>query len=141
MGICPEEREGTGGGPGDDIFAGREVFVESGGDCVLMGIPSNGNPSPRWWPGLANTRMSTSTVDLNEIKLHESDTGSSEVQVVKLTERIHHLTEHLREHPKDISSRRGLLGLVARRRKLLDYLKDRQNDRYLNLIKTLKLRR
>ena len=107
----------------------------------LNGHPLKGGLVPRWFRVWQFERMSTSTVDLNEVRLHETDTGSADVQVVKLTARILHLTEHLLEHPKDISSRRGLLGQVARRRKLLDYLKDRQNDRYLTLIKTLKLRR
>ena len=104
-------------------------------------LPQNQGGLYQGGSGRRLIKMRTSTVDLNELKLHEKDTGSADVQIVKLTERIQHLTEHLREHQKDISSRRGLLGLVARRRKLLDYLKEKQNDRYLNLLKTLKLRR
>jgi len=63
------------------------------------------------------------------------------VQVAKLTERINHLTQHLGDHKKDFSSRRGLLKLVARRRKLLDYLNSTSPERYTSLIKALKLRR
>ena len=74
-------------------------------------------------------------------KLHDKDTGSTEVQVAIMTARISHLTEHLREHKKDHNSRRGLLKLVAQRRKLLDYLKSKSVDRYKKLIEALKLRK
>ena len=76
-----------------------------------------------------------------DYQLHEGDTGSADVQVALLTERINHLTEHLGEHKKDFSTRRGLLRLVSRRRKLLDYLKEQAPERYQKLIKGLKLRR
>ena len=69
------------------------------------------------------------------------DTGSTEVQVALLTERINHLTEHLREHKKDHHSRRGLLKLVGKRRRLLDYHKSRDLDGYRSLIQELGLRR
>ena len=74
-------------------------------------------------------------------QLHEKDTGSADVQIAALTERITHLTEHLSVHKKDFSTRRGLLKLVARRRKLLDYLNTKNPERYQKLIKDLKLRR
>jgi len=83
----------------------------------------------------------TATTDLQSFKLHEKDTGSSDVQVVRLTDRINHLTQHLGTNSKDHSSRRGLLQMVARRRKLLDYLKDTDEPRYTSLLKGLKLRR
>lgn len=70
-----------------------------------------------------------------------ADTGSTEVQVALLTERINHLTEHLREHKKDHHSRRGLLKLVGKRRRLLDYLRDRDLEGYRKLIADLGLRR
>ena len=85
--------------------------------------------------------MSEVATDLKEFQLHGTDTGSADVQVARLTQRINHLTGHLGEHKKDVSSRRGLLMLVARRRKLLDYLARTDNDRYLNLLKGLGLRR
>jgi small subunit ribosomal protein S15 len=69
------------------------------------------------------------------------DTGSSEVQVALYTARITHLTAHLKAHPKDVHSRQGLMRLVARRRKLLDYLKRTQLDVYKSLIERLELRR
>ncbi len=71
----------------------------------------------------------------------DGDTGSPEVQVAVLSERINNLTEHLKTHGKDFHSRRGLLIMVGRRRRLLDYLKDRNSSRYDSLIKRLGLRR
>lgn len=72
---------------------------------------------------------------------HEADTGSSPVQVAVLTNRINDLSKHLEEHPKDVHSRRGLLGLVSKRRKHLNYLKLKDKDNYEGLIKELKLRK
>jgi small subunit ribosomal protein S15 len=72
---------------------------------------------------------------------HEGDTGSPEVQIALLTERIRELTDHLRIHKKDHHSRRGLLRMVSRRRKLLDYLKQSSTDRYRTLIERLGLRK
>jgi small subunit ribosomal protein S15 len=74
-------------------------------------------------------------------KRHDTDTGSPEVQIALLTERINHLTEHLKVHKKDHHSRRGLLMLVGRRRRLLDYLKDIDIERYRALIAKLGIRR
>ena len=71
----------------------------------------------------------------------ESDTGSADVQVAILTERIKNLTEHLKIHKKDFGSRRGLLSMVGQRRNLLKYIKNKNEDRYINLIKKLGLRR
>ncbi|MBB5039770.1 30S ribosomal protein S15 [Prosthecobacter dejongeii] len=85
--------------------------------------------------------MSEATTSPQEFKLHEKDTGSADVQVAILTARINELTEHLTVHSKDHSTRRGLLKMVARRRKLLDYLKLTANERYLKLLKSLSLRR
>ena len=67
--------------------------------------------------------MTEAVTETNNFQLHEKDTGSADIQVAQLTSRINHLTEHLSAHKKDFSTRRGLLKLVARRRKLLDYLK------------------
>ena len=76
-----------------------------------------------------------------EHRLHDTDTGSPEVQVSLLTDRIDHLTEHLRVHPKDHHSRRGLRKLVGQRRRLLDYLMNNDVERYRALIAELGLRR
>ena len=81
------------------------------------------------------------TTTSSSFKLHEKDTGSADLQIALLTERINHVTQHLTGQPKDHSSRRGLLKMVARRRKLLDYLKRTADDRYHKAIKTLGLRR
>jgi small subunit ribosomal protein S15 len=74
-------------------------------------------------------------------KLHDLDSGSPEVQVALLTERIRQLTEHFKRHTTDHHSRRGLLKMVGRRRKLLDYLRDNKQDSYKNIVKELGLRR
>lgn len=78
---------------------------------------------------------------IGEYRNHESDTGSPEVQVALLTEKIRHLTEHLKLHRKDHASRRGLLRMVGRRTRLLRYLKNTEWTRYQTLIKRLQLRR
>lgn len=78
---------------------------------------------------------------ISDYQTHESDTGSTEVQVALLTERIQHLTEHFKVHKKDHHGRRGLLMLVGRRRRLLDYLKRKDLDRYRTLIEQLGLRK
>ena len=74
-------------------------------------------------------------------KTHDSDTGSCEVQIALLSARIAHLTQHLRTHRKDFHSRRGLIKMTSRRRKLLDYLKRHDLDKYTEIIQKLKLRR
>ena len=74
-------------------------------------------------------------------RLHESDTGSPEVQIALLTDRINQLTEHLKVHQKDHHSRRGLLKMVNQRRKLLDYLKARAPEKYQAVVERLGLRR
>ena len=84
---------------------------------------------------------STETLDIKEFQLHEKDTGSADVQVALLTQRIAQLTEHLKTNAKDHSSRRGLLKMVAQRRSLLDYLSRSESDRYKKLIDRLNLRK
>jgi small subunit ribosomal protein S15 len=78
---------------------------------------------------------------IREYRMHDEDTGSPEIQVALLTERINHLTEHLKKHTKDFSSRRGLLKLVGKRRRLLNYLKDSDLDGYRKLVEELGLRK
>jgi small subunit ribosomal protein S15 len=78
---------------------------------------------------------------ISRYRKHDSDTGSPEVQVALLSERITHLTEHLKIHAKDHHSRRGLLRMVGNRRSLLDYLKRKNFERYKNLIQSLELRK
>ncbi|WP_116999956.1 30S ribosomal protein S15 [Desertimonas flava] len=76
-----------------------------------------------------------------EHRTHETDTGSPEVQIALLSQRISHLTDHLRTHPKDHHSRRGLLMLVGRRRRMLDYVRGIDVERYRAIIAKLGLRR
>lgn len=78
---------------------------------------------------------------IEQYQTHEKDTGSPEVQIAILTDRINHLTDHLRTHAKDHHSRRGLLVMVGQRRRLLNYLKKNQLKRYRTLIERLGLRR
>ena len=78
---------------------------------------------------------------IGSYRVHETDTGSPEVQVALLSERIGYLTEHFKTHAKDHHSRRGLLKLVGRRRRLLDYLKAKDSARYAELIRRLGLRK
>lgn len=76
-----------------------------------------------------------------EFRIHEKDTGSADVQVALLTQRINHLTEHLQVHKKDHSSRRGLLMMVGQRRRLLEYLKSKDFQRYQAVTQKLNLRK
>ena len=78
---------------------------------------------------------------IGDYRTHEGDTGSPEVQVALLSERINYLTEHFKVHAKDHHSRRGLLKLVGQRRRLLDYLKSKDSDRYAALIQRLGIRK
>jgi len=81
------------------------------------------------------------TALIGAYKTHESDTGSPEVQVAILSERITYLTEHFKTHAKDHHSRRGLLKLVGQRRRLLDYMKSKDTERYAEVIKRLGIRK
>lgn len=83
----------------------------------------------------------TKTQIIETHKLHDTDTGSPEVQVAILTERINHLNDHLKMHKKDHHSRRGLLKMVGQRRGLLNYLQDKDIERYRTIIEKLNLRK
>jgi small subunit ribosomal protein S15 len=78
---------------------------------------------------------------IEKFRSHESDTGSPEVQVALLTDRINRLTEHLREHKGDHHTRRGLMMLIGKRRRMLDYVRSKNVDRYRELIAKLNIRR
>lgn len=78
---------------------------------------------------------------IKDYKVHEKDTGSSDVQVAILTEQIEELTKHLKKHPKDNHSRLGLLKMISKRRKLLDYLMNSDEKRYKKVIKKLGLKK
>ncbi|MHB1555317.1 MAG: 30S ribosomal protein S15 [Acidimicrobiales bacterium] len=85
--------------------------------------------------------MPEKQVIIAEHRLHESDTGSPEVQIALLTDRIAHLTEHLRVHKGDHHTRRGLMKLIGRRRRLLDYVRGNDVERYRSIIGRLGIRR
>jgi len=85
--------------------------------------------------------MESKVKTISDFKLHEQDTGSADVQVALLTQRINHLTEHLQKYVKDHGSRRGLLMMVGQRRRLLDYLHNTDLSRYQAVTKKLKLRK
>ncbi|MCX7619276.1 MAG: 30S ribosomal protein S15 [Acidimicrobiales bacterium] len=87
------------------------------------------------------TNLPDKAATIGKHRLHDTDTGSPEVQIALLTDRINHLTEHLKVHKKDHHSRRGLLMLVGRRRRLLDYVKKNDVERYRTIIAKLGLRR
>jgi len=85
--------------------------------------------------------MEAKAKTISDFKLHERDTGSADVQIALLTQRINHLTDHLQKFKKDHSSRRGLLVMVGQRRRLLDYLHNTDVNRYQAITKKLKLRK
>ena len=85
--------------------------------------------------------MTTKTEIIGKYMRHEGDTGSPEVQIALLTERINHLTEHFKVHAKDHHSRRGLMMMVGKRRRLLDYLTKKDIERYRAIIKDLNIRK
>ncbi len=85
--------------------------------------------------------MEPKSKTIAEFRIHEKDTGSADVQVALLTQRINHLTEHLQVHKKDHSSRRGLLMMVGQRRRLLEYLKSKDFPRYQAVTQKLNLRK
>jgi small subunit ribosomal protein S15 len=78
---------------------------------------------------------------IGQHKRGDNDSGSPEIQIAILTARINTLTQHLRENKKDVACRRGLLGMVSRRRRLLDYLKNRTPERYIEIIQKLEIRK
>ena len=85
--------------------------------------------------------MEAKAKTIDDFRLHERDTGSADVQIALLTQRINHLTEHLQKNKKDHSSRRGLLMMVSQRRRLLDYLHTTDVNRYQAVTRKLKLRK
>lgn len=98
-----------------------------------------GEFSERW--NLSMLRKEQKTAVINANRTHENDTGSPEVQVAILTERINQLTEHMRKNPQDKHSNRGLLKMVGKRRSLLDYLQKKDIERYRALIAKLGIRK
>ena len=93
------------------------------------------------WKRTGDGSMEEKTKTITDFRVHERDTGSADVQIALLTQRINHLTEHLQKNLKDHSSRRGLLKMVGQRRRLLDYLHGTDADRYQAITRKLKLRK
>ncbi len=91
--------------------------------------------------GFMEVKAEPKTKVISDFKLHERDTGSADVQIALLTQRINHLHEHMQKNEKDHSSRRGLLVMVSQRRRLLDYLHNTDVSRYTAVTKKLKLRK
>lgn len=89
---------------------------------------------------MAHSQLDKTSV-IADFKTHDTDTGSPEVQIALLSQRISHLTDHLRTHRKDFHSRRGLIAMTSRRRKLLDYVKRHNLETYKQLLERLKIRR
>ncbi len=112
-------------------------------DLVVDGVPERGSSSGFECGGVKDLSVSKERKSgvIESYKTHPTDTGSPEVQVALLSERIETLTEHFKTHRKDHHSRRGLLMMVGARRRLLDYLKRKDADRYKELIKKLGIRK
>jgi small subunit ribosomal protein S15 len=110
---------------------------------VAQRRPGAANGSSSFWAVRGGQVLSKDrkTEVIGSYRTHDGDTGSPEVQVALLSERINYLTDHFKAHAKDHHSRRGLLKLVGQRRRLLDYLKRKDTDRYADLIKRLGIRK
>ncbi len=103
---------------------------------------SGGGPSDDWRiSDMASTNTEERAKTIQKYQLHEGDRGSAPIQIALLTERINHLREHFENHKGDHHSRRGLLRMVGRRRRLLEYIKRKDLDRYRDLIADLGLRK
>jgi small subunit ribosomal protein S15 len=127
-------------------LASRQIGTVASAETAVFAAVEAGGTGPAKDPYSRVTHSITmSTVAKPEIiaeyKTHDKDTGSSEVQIALLTARINHLTEHLRTHRKDFHSRRGLLQMASRRRKLLDYVKSEDLAKYNDLLQKLSLRK
>jgi small subunit ribosomal protein S15 len=132
-------------GPGTEILARGSKMPKERSHIFTMQDQCGRNPSTKRKRerkaeimGIAQPQRQ---VVMEQFRLHQTDTGSPEVQVALLSQRIEHLTEHFKTHVKDHHSRRGLLKLVGQRRRLLDYLKDNDFDRYQSLIQRLGIRK
>lgn len=121
-------------GAADDYLVNVGELEGDDEDDTDVGLEDDGQP-PAWYA--SHQRMQ----ELRERhRIHDTDTGSPEYQVAGMTERIAYLTQHLKEHPKDFSTRRGLVALVNKRRRLLNYLARKDVDRYKALVASLGVR-
>jgi small subunit ribosomal protein S15 len=110
-------------------------------DSAFFRGPEQGLTGQGGWTEKTTNMSESTSINLADFKIHDTDTGSADYQVALMTQRIVHLTNHLALHKKDTSSRRGLLKLVAQRRKLLDYVKANSEERYQKLLQGLNLRK
>jgi small subunit ribosomal protein S15 len=108
---------------------------------VISHVDENSDLGPKGGSAIMPKEWSNKGEVIGQYRLHDADTGSPEVQIALLSGRIGYLTEHLSSHKKDQHSRRGLLMLVGRRRKLLDYLRMKGADRYKRVIERLGIRK
>ena len=108
---------------------------------LYSALPEKGKMKAETQAGCETIEVATKDKIRKDYQIHEKDTGSSEVQIALLTKRIEDLTEHLKSHKKDHSSRYGLIKMVSARRKLLNYVEKKDRVRYQRLINRLKLRR
>lgn len=133
--LRPEARPTAGfhGGPGNRVR--RQDWPFAGPATAPSGGPSAAHTQENMKAALDKTPV------ISDYRKHDKDTGSCEVQVALLSQRINHLTDHLRTHRKDFHSRRGLIAMSNQRRNLLSYLKTEDLERYKTLIERLKLRR
>jgi small subunit ribosomal protein S15 len=125
------------------LAATRAVVAYGGLDHFApVGVHATARPAlgRAWRHTVALTKDQKDSL-IGSYRTHDKDTGSPEVQVALLSERISYLTEHFKTHAKDHHSRRGLLKLVGQRRRLLDYLKSKDSERYAELIKRLGIRK
>src|SRR6266581_1560063 len=125
----------------ESTLRGRATRASSPQKCFTPRAAKLRLPRSQWKNDEAMDGMEAKTKMIEEYRIHERDTGSADVQIALLTQRINHLTEHLQKNLKDHSSRRGLLIMVGQRRRLLDYLHDTDADRYQAITKKLKLRK
>jgi len=125
-------------GKGWNVFAGTAQNKKC---CLCENIFQSFSCIKRVGERTMALNLEQKTTIITDYKLHEKDTGSSEVQIALLTKRVTYLTEHFKTHSKDHHSRRGLLKLVSKRRKLLDHLKKEDISRYQSIISKLSIRR
>jgi small subunit ribosomal protein S15 len=121
--------------------AACELRAGFAADRLCWLVLLNGSPPGVFWSLFMSMTAEAKTQVLTDYKIHEKDTGSPEVQIALLTKRIVELTEHLRTHKKDHSSRRGLLKMVSKRNSLLKYLTREDRTRYQQIISRLGLRK
>jgi small subunit ribosomal protein S15 len=136
-----ESRRGNGEARNQKKWQTAAIFLYPPTEEIKSSLPRGGVRVILPNYSILNEMGTTEATGAVSLRLHEKDTGSADVQIALLTKRILELTEHLKGHAKDHSSRRGLLKMVAQRRSLLDYLKRTASDRYQAVLEKLELRK